>query len=675
MEEQRLLQMAQIKGWITPEQLARAQDEQQALADRGVEHSLWFLVQDLGFVSDDQARELRKHTSSTRIRALEVDGYIIQSRLGSGGMGDVFRARHRDGRQAAVKLLSARFAHHQEHRRRFAREARAMLGLHHEHIVEAYATGEIDGTPWLAMELVEGPSLKQWLIDHGSLPRDLVLVMLRQIASALQLAARDGILHRDVKPANIILGQARPGRGEPFAAKLCDFGLAKVGQRTGEDTPGQLTGSGLALGTPHYMSPEQASGDHDLDQRCDIYGLAATAYHALLGQTMHSGKSSAVIMYKQVTEGADLGLLRRVGIDEPLVVILGEMLEIDRARRTGSWELVLHALDRLDPRPGIAVAWPEEHQPLTLKSDRFSIPTARPAGPIAAPIAPAAAPVTQSMPHPAPAMAEPSAIEAKMSAAALIAPFTDAAARRPRSRPGLLWAVVLALAASLLIVALAMLFLALRRPAVAATPQTLAAILDEPRRDAVVLLAPGRYAGPVRLGISQSGAVLRAAGPGVYIDGGAQPALRCEPGLARAVVEGIELASTGCAVEILAGSALSLNRVVVRGGETAIDVSGGTLDLTGVRVIATGTALRFNLAERIALVDVDLTGAVGLTVDHCDRIALERVSIHAIRIGIIWDGSRPGAAWSGLSVHAPQPLQGLDGVATDGSGPRPGSLP
>ncbi len=672
MEEQRLLQMAQIKGWISPEQLARAQAEQQALADRGVEHSLWFLVQDLGFVTDDQARELRKHTSSTRIRALEVDGYIIQRRLGSGGMGDVFRARHRDGRQAAVKLLSARFAHHEEHRRRFAREARAMLGLHHEHIVEAYATGEIDGTPWLAMEIVEGPSLKQWLIDHGPLPRDLVLVMLRQIASALALAAHDSVLHRDVKPANIILGQARIGRDEPFAAKLCDFGLAKVGQRLGEDTPGQLTGSGLALGTPHYMSPEQASGDHDLDQRCDIYGLAATAYHALLGQTMHSGKSSAVIMYKQVTEGADLGLLRRAGIDEPLVVILGGMLEIDRARRTGSWEKVLDAFNRLDPRPGTPVAWPEEHLPLTLKSDRFAIPTARP---VSVPAEPAPAPFTNSIPHAAPVLTDPSAVEAKTSAAALLAPFTDAAVARSRARPGLLWAVLLALAASVLIVAIGMLVLAVRRPAVAATPQTLTAILNEPRRDAVVLLAPGRYPGPVRLGVAQSGVMLRATGPGVYIDGGAQPALRCEPGLVRAVVDGVELASTGSAVEVLAGSGLALNRVVVRGGDPAIEVSGGTVDLSGVRVIATGTAVRCNLAERVSLIDVDLNGSVGLAIDHSDRISLDRVSIHATRTGISWDGPRPTTAWSDLSVRAPQPVLGLSVIATDGSGPRPGSLP
>ena len=132
------------------------------------------------------------------------------------------------------------------------------------------------------------------------------------------------------------MGPARTGVNEPFCAKLCDFGLAKTWQ-DGHEAAGQLTGAGLALGTPHYMSPEQASGAQDLDQRSDIYGLGATLYHALLGKTLYSGKSSAVIMYKQVTEQLDLGDLRHRGLDSALLDLLTTMLVKDRSKRVADW--------------------------------------------------------------------------------------------------------------------------------------------------------------------------------------------------------------------------------------------------------------------------------------------------------------------------------------------------
>jgi serine/threonine protein kinase len=266
VEEERLIAMAQERGWITPGELDRVRVEQQSLADRGVQRSLWFLLLDLGLITDEQARELRKSVSSTRIRALEVDGYVIEGRLGSGGMGDVFRARNASGTMAAVKLLNSKFANNLEHRRRFAREARAGLRLRHPHIVPVLGAGEVDGIPYLIMEVVEGDSLKARIAQSGPLSVPDALAVLTQMASALAYAWSHGVLHRDVKPANILIGPPRPGHDEPFCARLIDFGLAKVWQEgssatSDPDSMGGLTGAGLALGTPHYMSPEQAAGD------------------------------------------------------------------------------------------------------------------------------------------------------------------------------------------------------------------------------------------------------------------------------------------------------------------------------------------------------------------------------------------------------------------------------
>ena len=350
MDDQRLVQLALDQGHITPAQVADAQREQRALADRGLENSVWYLLQDLGHLTEKKANELRKRTSSSSLRALEVAGYLLQGRLGAGGMGDVFRGRNAAGAEVAVKLLSPKFQNNEEYLRRFDREARTSMRLHHPHIARSLGAGVVHGTRYLLMEIVEGPSLKSRIQELGPINEREALCLLEQMAGALGHSWDEGVLHRDVKPANIIIATARPGIDEPFCAKLIDFGLAKAWQdaeHSGEESRGGLTGAGLALGTPHYMSPEQASGQSDLDQRCDIYGLGASLYHALMGHTMYSGKSSAVIMYKQVTEQIDLSELRKKGARKQLVELLEKMLAKDRNKRIATWPEVLAATARV----------------------------------------------------------------------------------------------------------------------------------------------------------------------------------------------------------------------------------------------------------------------------------------------------------------------------------------
>ncbi len=230
-----MVQLALMNRYVTPTQIEEATREQQLLADRGVERSVWFLLLDLGFISDAQARDLRKHISSSSIRALEVDGYVLQGRIGSGGMGDVFRARNAAGEEAVVKLLSSKISANPEHARRFQREARAGLRLLHPHITRSLSAGEMEEQRYLIMELIKGPSLKQYIQESGKMGEADGLVLIWQISSALGYAWSHGVLHRDVKPGNLMLAPPRPGLQEPFCAKVCDFGLAKVWQRSDDE--------------------------------------------------------------------------------------------------------------------------------------------------------------------------------------------------------------------------------------------------------------------------------------------------------------------------------------------------------------------------------------------------------------------------------------------------------
>ena len=293
MEDQRLVRLAQDYGYLTAAQVAKAERERQALADRGVERSLWFMLMDLELITDRQARDLRKHVSSSTVRALEVEGHVFQGRIGSGGMGDVFRARNAQGQEVAVKLLAARYAHSDESLRRFQREARAGMRLQHPNIVRSLSAGETDGNHYLIMELVEGQSLKARLGEGSRISEDEALNVLVQIADALSYAWAQGVLHRDVKPANVMI-DARD------TASIMDFGLAKVvGAEDG------ITETGDVLGTVRYLPPERLEGR--ADARGDVYGLGLTLYELLTG----------VRAFPSSERGDVLRMIREVGPAAP----------------------------------------------------------------------------------------------------------------------------------------------------------------------------------------------------------------------------------------------------------------------------------------------------------------------------------------------------------------------
>src|SRR5215468_2747891 len=215
--------------------------------------------------------------------------YEIQSPLGAGGMGEVYRARDtRLERTVAIKILPAELSKDPVRKQRFEREAKTISSLNHPHICVLYDVGHQNGTDYLVMECVEGETLAKRL-EKGPLPLEQVLKYGTQIADALDKEHRSGVVHRDLKPGNIVLAAT--------GAKLLDFGLAKPvsplasGMTLTADTPrAAMTEEGTIIGTFQYMSPEQVEGK-DLDGRSDIFSLGAVLYEMVTGQRAFEGKS------------------------------------------------------------------------------------------------------------------------------------------------------------------------------------------------------------------------------------------------------------------------------------------------------------------------------------------------------------------------------------------------
>ena len=222
----------------------------------------------------------------------QVGRYRIESRLGRGGMATVYRAHDPSiGRDVAIKFLHASLCEDDDCRMRFLREARAAGGLSHPNIVIVHDVGEIENRPYMAMELIEGASLADTLDKQKSLSvRDAVIITL-QLARALEYAHARGIVHRDIKPGNIML--LRDGQ----TIKVTDFGIAHMDDGTGE----QRTQVGTVMGTPQYMSPEQTRGEK-LDGRSDLFSAGVVLYQMLAGERPFRGDSMVAVATRIATE-------------------------------------------------------------------------------------------------------------------------------------------------------------------------------------------------------------------------------------------------------------------------------------------------------------------------------------------------------------------------------------
>ena len=256
--------------------------------------------------------------------------YELKQLLGSGGMGEVYLAEHALLRRpCAIKLIRPERAGDATSRLRFEREVRAMAKLQQSNIVEVYDYGRtVDGRFYYVMEYLSGPTLERLIAEHGPMACGRAVALLRQLCKALYEAHAVGLIHRDLKPGNVIVTCQG---GQHDLAKLLDFGLV---QDLGEDTSeGRLTEVGRIMGTPAYLSPEQAAGSSVLDPRSDIYSLGCVGYFAMTGRPVFEGHSVGQLIAAHLTQPPPD--LTRVRPDVPLdlAIIIHRCLAKDPADR------------------------------------------------------------------------------------------------------------------------------------------------------------------------------------------------------------------------------------------------------------------------------------------------------------------------------------------------------
>ncbi len=250
------------------------------------------------FCPNDGQTLRAKAASADLVGQVVADRYHILKKLGEGGMGAVYLGEHvKMGRKSAIKVMMASMAHDPDAVARFNREASNASRISHPNVCQIFDFGETsDGLIYLAMEFIEGKSLKDLVEHEGAIPAARAASIVRQAADALQAAHDLGIVHRDIKPDNIMLCQGRDGSD---VVKVVDFGIARA---VGGDESGQkVTKTGLVVGTPEYMSPEQLSGDK-LDGRSDIYSLGLVLYRMLTGTLPFQADSAQETMIKRLTD-------------------------------------------------------------------------------------------------------------------------------------------------------------------------------------------------------------------------------------------------------------------------------------------------------------------------------------------------------------------------------------
>jgi predicted Ser/Thr protein kinase len=269
--------------------------------------------------------------------------------IGRGGMGVVYRGRQSYiDRRVAVKLLLVDKAGGDEFLKRFQREAKILAGLAHPHIVACYQAGITpEGNPFLVMEYIEGPNLRDWLNQHGKLSERQTLAMVRDLAHALEHASSQGIIHRDVKPENVLLqkrDQAPPGDPFAYQVKLVDLGLARP-VSTGGST--SLTMQGVVMGTPATMAPEQFEDPDNVDFKADIYGLGCVMFHALTGAPAFTSPTLAQIVTAKISGEIPDPSAAVKGLSRPVVELARSLLARDKASRPESYRALIARCDAL----------------------------------------------------------------------------------------------------------------------------------------------------------------------------------------------------------------------------------------------------------------------------------------------------------------------------------------
>jgi len=326
-------------GNATLEQIDAAKAVQAEQAGSGVLFSLADVLVQQNILTAAIRANIEKKLRAQQDGGLkQLGNYKLLKKLGEGGMGTVYLAEDTHAqRKVALKVLPKKHAADSEFLTRFRREAQATGKLNHVNIIAAYSTGEDMGHHFYAMEFCEGDPLDKLLKNQRVLPWDKALEIVTQVARGLKHAHDHGFIHRDIKPPNIFI----TAEG---VAKILDLGLSK---NIGDSTQSFNTQSGVALGTPHYISPEQARGDKSIDGRTDIYSLGATFYHLVTGETPFQGSTAAMIMMKHLTDQLPNPQDIRDDIPDGVVQVIQKMMTKDPADRYADCEELLADLEEV----------------------------------------------------------------------------------------------------------------------------------------------------------------------------------------------------------------------------------------------------------------------------------------------------------------------------------------
>jgi serine/threonine-protein kinase len=272
-----------------------------------------------------------------RLKEALGSDYTIEGEIGRGGMGVVYRARdERLQRRVAIKVLPPELAFQKDIRERFTREAQTAARLSHPHIVPIHDVGEGSSLVYFVMGYVEGESLGARIKRRGKLPADEARRIMKETADALSAAHGLSIIHRDIKPDNILLEGTR-GR-----VMVTDFGIAKAVSGSSGAT---LTGVGVAIGTPQFMSPEQAAGEREIDGRSDLYSLGVVTYQMLTGELPFNAPTVAGILMKQITEPAPVLHTSRPEVPEDISLAVARCLEKDPENRWPTADALRRSLE------------------------------------------------------------------------------------------------------------------------------------------------------------------------------------------------------------------------------------------------------------------------------------------------------------------------------------------
>ena len=319
-EPKRFGDIAVDEGFATAEQVADALATQEAMVDMGVNKRIGEVLRYKGYMTRSQANQVLREQGPQGVPA-RIGGYEIVEKIGRGGMGNVYRALQISmNRTVALKLAATTQS---THIKRMTREARWIGRLSHPNIIQGFDVGEQDGHFYFAMEYVKGQTLHRLIAQEGALPERRAVSLAVQIAQAIGALWNEHIVHRDIKPGNIMVTPSG-------VAKLCDLGLA-IDVRKGREK--SLDEPGVAVGTPFYMAPEQVESKVAADVRSDLYSLGATLYRMVVGKTPFNGATRPIILSKQLLQPLPWPKRANPGLSHDICLLIAKLMAKDPNHR------------------------------------------------------------------------------------------------------------------------------------------------------------------------------------------------------------------------------------------------------------------------------------------------------------------------------------------------------